>query len=503
MNLAVIGFNFQTSNYLVFDMDAKKAQVMNAVELKGHNILCANYVGELVKPLYPESKYFIPDLYSKTSPLLQGFIIDEVIPGKYAVYTNQMETAVMTAQQISKLYTILRADLTYPNGEAKVNILEQDNKASGIYTGLPTSVSTPIVQGKYTDTSDSIVSSVTPIDELVAIYKLDVRGTCVVTEKGWPKIHQYKLKDILTAMQTWVKQDYPELVTFYNYFLKYPMLYPPEGKTPLLQRRSYVYAMYRLLKAQIVYTVAIKEVKQGAKIPSLPLFIRPLTISYHWEKKLLARLPKEQATILDNIANPHSIANKNSFCRVTNICHVLGYSTSKERSAGNYTKYNETLYKKHMRRIHNLRINGTVVPFEGLDSATYVEALATLNVKAKPKTYANYCFIKMPTGGYIKLTRPRNATSFGVVTPKAEYVDRAESGVTTYDLGQVKLTSQNQVTQIMEIILYYANRRCKHFEYQLVNNGIALMNISRKDSFQQPRLDNLDDVNEVLDYMYS
>ena len=503
MNLAVIGFNFQTSNYLVFDMDAKKAQVMSAAELKGHNISCANYIGKTVKPLYPESKYFIPDLYSKTSPLLQGFIIDEVIPGKYAVYTNQMQTAVMTAQQISKLFTILRADLTYPNGEAKVNILEQNNKTSGIYTGLPTAVSAPVTQGKYTEPLDSEAKPATPVDELVSIYRLDVRGTCVVTDKGWPKIKQYSLKDILTAMQTWVKQDYPELTTFYNYFLKYPMLYPPEGKTPLLQRRSYVYAMYRLLKAQIVYTVAIKEVKQGIKIPSLPLFIRPLTIGYHWEKKLLARLPKEQATILDNIANPHSIARGASFCRVTNICHVLGYSTSKERSAGSYVKYNEALYKKHMRRIHNLRINGTVVSFEALDSASYVEALATLNVKAKPKAYANYCFIKIPTGGYVKLTRPRDASSFGKVKPKVEYVERPETGVTTYDLGQVKLTGQNQVTQIMEIILYYANRRCKHFEYQLVNNGIALMNISRKDSFQQPRLDSLADVNEVLDYMYS
>lgn len=497
MNLAVIGFNFQTSNYLVFDMDAKKAQVMSAAELAGHNISEAIYADGQVKPIYPESKYFIPDLYSETSPQLQGYLIEEVIPGRYSVYTNQKKIVAMTAQQVSKLFTILSADLTFPNGEPKVNILHANTiPAVNLGPVKMQSTDSPILRN-----NASPVSQTT--EELLNIFRQDIRGTCVVTDKGWPKIKQYSLKDILTAMQIWVKQDYPELTTFYNYFLKYPMLYPPEGKTPLLQRRSYVYAMYRLLKAQIVYTVAIKEVKQGAKIPSLPLFIRTLTIGYYWEKKLLAKLPKEQATILDNIANPHSIARGASFCRVTNICHVLGYATSKERSAGSYVKYNEVLYEKHMRRIHNLRINGTVTSFEGLDSATYVEALATLNVKAKPKTYANYCFIKMPTGGYVKLTRPRDASSFGKVKPKVEYVERPESGVTTYDLGQVKLTGQNQATQIMEMLLYYANRRCKHFEYQLINNGIALMNISRKDSFQQPRLDSLADVNEVLDYMYS
>lgn len=497
MNLAVIGFNFQTSNYLVFDMDAKKAQVMSAANLAGHNISEAIYADGQVKPIYPESKYFIPDLYSETSPQLQGYLIEEVIPGRYSVYTNQKKIVAMTAQQVSKLFTILSADLTFPNGEPKVNILHANTiPAVNLGPVKMQSTDSPILRN-----NASPVSQTT--EELLNIFRQDIRGICVTTERGWPLIYQYKNKDVLEAMKVWITQDYPELQSFFNYFLKYPMLYPPEGKTPLLQRRSYVYAMYRLLKAQIVYTVAIKEVKQGAKIPSLPLFIRPLTIGYHWEKKLLAKLPEEQATILNNLANPHSISNKNSFCRVTNICHVLGYATSKERSAGSYVKYNEALYKKHMRRIHNLRINGTVVSFEALDSTSYVEALATLNVKAKPKAYANYCFIKIPTGGYIKLTRPRNASNFGIVTPKAEYVDRAETGVTTYDLGQVNLTSTTDTLRIAEMLLCYANRRHKHYEYIFKNTNHILVNRIHDGNTFDFIIDDLSDVNELLDYMYS
>ena len=89
MNLAILGFNFENSSYLVFDKDTKKASIMSAADLAGHNISEAIYADGQVKPIYPESKYFIPDLYSETSPQLQGYLIEEVIPGRYSVYTNQ------------------------------------------------------------------------------------------------------------------------------------------------------------------------------------------------------------------------------------------------------------------------------------------------------------------------------------------------------------------------------------------------------------------------------
>jgi hypothetical protein len=497
MNLAILGFNFENSSYLVFDKDTKKALIMSAADLAGHNISEAIYADGQVKPIYPESKYFIPDLYSETSPQLQGYLIEEVIPGRYSVYTNQKKIVAMTAQQVSKLFTILSADLTFPNGEPKVNILHANTiPAVNLGPVKMQSTDSPILRN-----NASPVSQTT--EELLNIFRQDIKGICVTTERGWPLIHQYRNKDVLEAMKVWITQDYPELQSFFNYFLKYPMLYPPEGNTPLLRRKSYIYAMYRLLKAQIVYTTAIKEIKQGAKVPSLPLVIRTLTHGFSWERKLLSKLPAEQRIPLEYIASPKSIDNANTFCRTTNVCFLLGYSTSKQRSAGDYTMYNDKLYQSYMRRIAKLKREGTSVVFEGLDSESYLQALATLKIKCKPKNYTNYCFIKMPTGEYIKLTRPRRAADFGVVKPKVELVQRPEYGIATYDLGKVRFISEDKIMQVLEMLLFYANRTVNHYEYSFDNNNITLHNISKNTSHTKKGISGLEDFTSILEYMYS
>ena len=498
MSLAVIGFNFRNNTYLVFDTDTQTAKLMTRPELLNQNVSEAKIENDLIKPIHPESRYFQEELYSSQMPQLQGYITEALANNTFKVYTNQDKITQLTAEEISKLYTVLNANLTFPEGVPKVSILYADT--------IPAINLGPVK----VQSADSLIlkNNASPVsqttEKLLNIFRQDIKGYCVTNARGWPAIYSYKTSEILKALKAWVSQDYPNLSGFFNYFLKYPLLYIVEGKTPLLERKSYIYAMYNLLKAQIIYDSAIQEIKSGKKVPTLPLTIRPFSPQMKWERKLMDKLPADQKKYLKYIVDPNSIRHQSNeaIYKVSNIHFIMHYKHNKDKLTLDYTDYNTKLYTRYADYVAKRRAQGMTVLTESLDSITYLASLATLHLHTKDNAYKNYCFIKIPRG-YIKLTRPRNKEDFGYVIPKVEKVQLPETGVKFYEFSSFTPTSNIEVVQIMETLLYYANRTVKHYNYRIENdNHIYIERISDKKSFDLNICDFID-INEVLNYMYS
>ena len=509
MNLAVIGFDFKGrtkgDTYLVFDKDAQVARFMTKAQLLNHNISDAKIENGLIKPIYPESKYFQEELFSSKMPTLQGYIIEVLANNTFKVYTNQNKIVQLSVEQVSKLYTVLNASIRFPEEGIKVEVLSTNGipvlstikNTTGFDTSSNTGSAKPASQNK----SGASASNVA---ELLNIFRNDIRGICVIGKHNRPKLHEYKPGQILNAMKIWVERDYPNYNNFINYVLKYPLLYPPKGKTPLLARRSYVYSAYELLKAQIVYDSAIQEVNSGKKVPTLPLAMRPYGNSSTWKIQLLNKLPAEQKAYLSYLTNPKSIyccSNVTKPC-LNNISHIL-YTDRQSKSIADYTQYNTLLYEAYLRHATAQRAQGKTVQIEGMNSADYIESLATLHLNIRDNNYGDYCFIKVPSGGYLKLTRPRRKADFNTVTPKVEVVTAPEPGVKTYELKPIKFKGTTLTVQIAELLLHYANRQHKHYEYMIEETNEMSVHRITDGAVASFILDDLSDVNDLLEYMYS
>lgn len=499
MSLAVIGFNFRNNTYLVFDTDTQTAKLMTRTELLNQNISEAKIEDGLIKPIHPESRYFQEELYSSQMPQLQGYIVEALANNTFKVYTNQAKLTQLTAEEISKLYTVLNANLSFPIEGIKVDVISGENNQ--VPTLAP--VLRQEVQSTITQNKNNVVDAKT--EELLNIFRQDIQGYCVTDTRDWPMLYHYKVSEVLNALKAWVNQDYPNLRSFFNYFLKYPLLYPAEGKTPLLERKSYIYAMYNLLKAQIIYDSAIQEIKRGVKVPTLPLTVRPISFQLKWERKLLAKLTEDQQKYLRYIVDPNSIRNysNSASSNLSNVNLILRCKTTKAKLTNSYVEYNTKLYERYLSYTTTYKAQGKSVHIESLNSVAYLESLATLNLHIRDNEYKDYCFIRMSSGEYLKLTRPRTKEDFDIIIPKVEWVQLPEVGVKCYEFGPIKFEGTTLTVQIAEMLLHYANRGHKHYEYYIEETNELFVNRISDRSASKFILDDLSDVNDLLEYMYS
>ena len=478
MSLAIIGFNFKNSTYLVFNKDTKTAKLMTLAELLGKDITEAKYENGVLKPIYPESRYFQEELYSDKIALLQGYVIEPIDENTFSVFTNQSKVISMSTEQLSKLYTVLNAEFRFPNGVPKITI----NNMQAVL-------------------SNNVDEETT---ELIGIFRKDIQGYNVVSENGWPSLYSHKPAKILKALKAWINLDYPNLIGYYSYFIKFPILYSVKGKTPLLKRKSYIYAIYSLLRAKIIWDTAIQDIKDDKEVPTLPLLIRPYSLNLKWEIALLEKMPKDQSIQLRYLVDQNSIArnSQNASIKVSNANALLSLKGLRSRLLYNYTSYNTELYNRYTKLIEKLKTKGYTMYTKQLSPEEKLISLINLNPPVVTNDYKDYCFIKMKDY-YIKLTRPRRAEYKDSIVPKVEVVKVPESGVKTYDLGPVEFIGVTETEQIMEMLIHYANRAHKHYEYILNQHSINIYKISKKASFYWPTLNDLSDVNKVLEYMYA